>query len=257
MNCREVLAKLYDYLDAELSVDEKKQVQTHLEICGHCLEQYKLEEDFNKLVQQKIKSPTDVAKLKSRVLAEIEKIDHGTGGGSSRRSMFFLIAPVAAAALITLFLVNPFSSQGSMLQVVYPYATEHNKCLDHVLKYLVKSDDPQVVQAALAGLGDVPADLFQSPHGEFRLAGASVVHTEHGERPHIDYDYNGTDISVFVLDPNTVDKSPFRRVEHNGKVLYIGSCPKFHYVMWECERHECIAVSKLEEENLLSFASTF
>jgi mycothiol system anti-sigma-R factor len=257
VNCREVLAKLYDYLDSELSTDEKKQVQTHLDVCTHCLEQYKLEGDFNKLVQQKVKSPSDVAQLKDRVMAEIEKIDREESGGASGRSMFFLIAPIAAAAIITFFIVNPFSSESSVLEVVYPYATEHNKCLDHVLKYLVESEDPQVVQSSLAFLGDIPADLFQSPHAEFRLAGAAVAHTESGEKPHIDYNYSGTDVSIFVLDPHTIDKSAFREVEHNGKTLYVGSCPRFHYVIWECAHHECIAVSKLEEDNLLSFASIF
>ncbi len=257
MNCREVLAKLYDYLDSELASDEKQQVQKHLEVCGHCLEQYKLEEDFNKLVQQKIKSPADIQKLKSKVLNEIEKIDRGSGGGTSGRSVFYLLAPIAAAAVITLFLINPFSPKGSVLEAVYPYAMEHNKCLDHVLQYLVQSQDPQEVQAALAHFGNLPDDLFRSPQNDYQLAGAALAHTDTGEKPHIDYNYGGTDVSIFVLDRESIDKSAFRQLQHNGKTYYVGSCPKFHYVIWQCENHECIAVSKLAEDRLLGFASTF
>lgn len=257
MNCREVLAKLYDYLDSELASDEKQQVQKHLDVCGHCLEQYKLEEDFNKLVQQKIKSPTDIQNLKSKVLNEIEKIDRGSGGGTSSRSVFYLLAPIAAAAIITLILINPFSPKGSVLEAVYPYAMEHNKCLDHVLQYLVQSQDPQEVQAALSHFGGLPSDLFRSPQTDYRLEGAALARTDAGEKPHIDYDYSGTDVSIFVLDRNTIDKSAFRQLQHNGKTYYVGSCPKFHYVIWQCKDHECIAVSKLAEDQLLGFASTF
>ena len=257
MNCREVLAKLYDYLDSELASDEKQQVQNHLEVCGHCLEQYKLEEDFNKLVQRKIKSPADIQKLKSKVLNEIEKIDRGSGGSTSGRSVFYLLAPIAAAAVITLFLINPFSPKGSVLEAVYPYAMEHNKCLDHVLQYLVQSQDPQEVQAALSHFGGLPDDLFRSPQTDYRLEGAALVHTDTGEKPHIDYDYGGTDVSIFVLDRETIDKSAFRQVQHDGKTYFVGSCPKFHYVIWQCKDHECIAVSKLAEDRLLGFASTF
>ncbi len=257
MNCREVLAKLYDYLDSELASDEKQQVQKHLDVCGHCLEQYKLEEDFNKLVQQKIKSPADIQKLKSKVLNEIERIDRASGGSTSGRNILYLLAPIAAAAVITLILINPFSPKGSVLEAVYPFAMEHNKCLDHVLQYLVQSQDPQEVQAALSHFGSLPDDLLRPPQTGYRLEGAALAHTETGEKPHIDYDYGGTDVSIFVLDRDTIDKSAFRQLQHNGKTYYVGSCPKFHYVIWQCKDHECIAVSKLAEDQLLGFASTF
>lgn len=257
MNCREVLAKLYDYLDSELTSEEHKQVKTHLDVCGHCLAKYQLEDDFNKLVKQKVKSESDVANLKAKVLAEIEKLDRGSRGSSSGRNVFFLFAPIAAAAIITLFLVNPFSSQGSVLEVVYPFATEHSKCLDHVMQYLVQSQDPTEVKAAFASFGSLPEDLFQAPHSDFRLAGAALSHTEFGDNPHIDYNFDGTDVSIFVLNRDTLKKTAFRQIQHNGKNFYVGTCPKFHYVIWECEDHECVAVSKLEEDRLLGFAAIF
>ncbi len=255
MNCREALARLYDYLDSELSTEENQQIKTHLDVCGNCLSKYQLEEDFNKLVKQKVKSESDVIKLKAKVLAEIEKLDRSAK--SSGRNIFFLIAPITAAVLITLFLVNPFSSQGSVLEVVYPFATEHSKCLDHVMQYLVQSQDPIEVKAAFASFGGVPEDLFRAPQPEFRLSGGTLSHTEFGEKPHIDYDYDGTDVSIFVLDRDALKKSAFREIQQDGKTFYVGACPKFHYVIWECEEHECIAVSKLDEDRLLGFASIF
>jgi hypothetical protein len=47
VNCREALAKLYDYLDSELSKDENHEIKTHLDVCGYCLQKYKLAEDFD------------------------------------------------------------------------------------------------------------------------------------------------------------------------------------------------------------------
>ena len=45
--CREVLQRAYLFLDEEvLSVEERTQIQVHLEECAPCLEQYGLEREF-------------------------------------------------------------------------------------------------------------------------------------------------------------------------------------------------------------------
>lgn len=256
MNCREALAKLYEYLDKELTNDENQEVKTHLDVCGYCLQKYKLAEDFDDLVRNaSSRTPAAVDQLKNKVLTEIEKIDRGVQPSKPNRNILFLLAPLAAAAIITMFIIDPFGSDGSVLQAVYPYAMEHNKCLDHVMQYVVESQDPQEVHAALASFGEVPSELLLAPEQEFHLAGAAIAHIENGSRPHIDYDYSGNHVSLFVLDKNTLDKSSFEKVEHNGKTFYYGECPKFQYVIFECDQHECIAVSKLGENKLLSFAS--
>ena len=76
-----------------------------------------------------------------------------------------------------------------------------------------------------------PTDLFRSPQSDYRLAGAALARTINGEKPHIDYNYSGTDVSIFVLDRETIDKSASQQVQHNGKTYFVGSCPKFHYVI--------------------------
>lgn len=41
--CKEVVARLDDYLDRELSPREQQQVATHLKICAHCAQIYHFE----------------------------------------------------------------------------------------------------------------------------------------------------------------------------------------------------------------------
>ncbi len=260
MNCREVLAKLYDYLDEELTASDRQDLQKHLEHCSDCLHKYNLEEQFNRVIAGKLDSPCETSQLKKRILVEIAKIDQQQGGAASpgRRNILYLFMPIAAAALVALILINPFSSKGSVLEAVYPFAHEHSKCLDHVMQYIVQSHDPAEVRAALQHIGAMPDDLFApATDGQFQLAGAAIAHVNNHDRVHLDYSYKGDAISVFVLDKNTIDKSHFDRMEHNGKTIYAGSCPKFQYVIWECEQHECVAVSLIDEEKLIDFASVF
>ncbi len=259
MNCREVLARLYDYLDAELTPAERQDLQKHLEHCSDCLHKYQLEEQFDRVVHAKLNTPCEVNQLKTRILAEIAKIDRqqGAAPAGNNRNLLFLLMPIAAAILITVFLINPFAPKRSVLEAVYPYAMEHNKCLDHVMQYIVQSHDPAEVKAALAHIGAVPEDLLQPPTGQFQLAGAAIAHVDNHDNAHLEYTYAGEEVSVFVLDKNTIDKSHFDRQDRDGKSFYLGSCPKFQYVIWSCEQHECVAVSLMPEDKLLQFASSF
>ncbi len=82
MNCREVLAKLYDYLDEELTASDRQDLQKHLEHCSDCLHKYNLEEQFNRVITGKLNSPCETSHLKKRILVEIAKIDQQQGGAA-------------------------------------------------------------------------------------------------------------------------------------------------------------------------------
>jgi mycothiol system anti-sigma-R factor len=93
VNCREAFAKLYEYLDKELCEDDKKHLDQHHEICSDCLKKYELEEEFNKVIKQKICSKPDVTHLKNRIREQIDKID----ASSQPRNFLFLLMPLSQA----------------------------------------------------------------------------------------------------------------------------------------------------------------
>lgn len=256
MNCREALAKLYDYLDKELGEDDKKHLEQHLEYCSDCLKQYELEEEFNKVIKQKVCCQPDVTHLKNRVREQIDKID----ASSQPRNLLFLLMPLLIAAAVMLVVFIP-SGKGSDPQAVLlamrPFADEHGKCLQHLLKYVVESTDPLIVRAGIAQYTNLPDELFTAKSADISIQAAAVVHSQSGGDVHLDFDAFGEEVSVFVLPRDAVDKSPLKKVERNGKAFYIGSCPFYQYVIWACERHECVAVSKLSQSQLIDFAMTF
>jgi mycothiol system anti-sigma-R factor len=256
MNCREAFAKLYEYLDKELGEDDKKQLEQHLEFCSDCLKKYELEEEFNKVIKQKICCSPDVTHLKNRIREQIDKIDES----SQPRNILFLLLPLLAAVVIVLVVLIP-SGRGSDPQAVLlamrPYADEHTKCLQHVLKYDVESTDPAVVKTGMTKYADLPEEFFDVTPAGISIQAAVVAHLPSGDDVQFDYNAFGEDVSVFVLPRDTVDKSPFKKVERNGKAFYIGSCPFYQYVIWTCETHECVAVSKLSQSQLVDFAVVF
>jgi mycothiol system anti-sigma-R factor len=256
VNCREALTKLYEYLDKELCEDDKKHLDQHLEFCSDCLKKYQLEEEFNKVVKQKICCQPDVTHLKNRVREEIDRID----ASSQPRNILFLLMPLIVATVVTLVILIP-SGRGSDPQAVLlamrPFADEHTKCLQRLLEYAVESTDPLVVKAGLAQFSDLPQELFAATPTDVSIQAAAVAHLPSGDNVQFDYRAFGEDVSVFVLPRDAVDKSPLEKVERSGKTFYVGSCPFYQYVIWACEGHECVAVSKLSQSQLVDFALIF
>lgn len=49
-DCREVIEKVYIYLDGEAQAHDRSVIRRHLEECGPCLRQYGLEQEVKALV---------------------------------------------------------------------------------------------------------------------------------------------------------------------------------------------------------------
>ena len=256
VNCREALAKLYDYLDKELSEDDVKGLEVHIEHCSDCLKRYELEEEFNNVIKQKTACCPDVTHLKNRIREQIDKID----SASQPRNILFLLGPLVIAAVVALIIFVPFgkgSDPQAVLLAVRPLSDEHTKCLQQVMRYQVQSHDPAVIEAGLAQIPDLPEELFRVTPADVAIQAAAITHLQGGEDAHIDFRAYGEDVSVFVLPSSTIEKKPFNKVTIGSDVFYTGSCPNYQYVIWTCEGHECVAVSKLAAPKLLQFAQLF
>lgn len=73
-DCREVLKRLYVYLDAELSAEERADIERHLEACAPCLQQFGFENEAKAIIGRKCREtevPAGVAERLRQRLREI------------------------------------------------------------------------------------------------------------------------------------------------------------------------------------------
>lgn len=256
MNCREALEKLYDYLDSEIGSDERKHLDQHLESCTDCLRRYQLEEQFNKVIKERLQNQPDISALKDKIKREIDKMDDGV----QPRNMLFFVAPLlvaSVAALLILFPSGKATDSEVIAQVVAPFAAEYGKCLQKLTNFTVQSHDPGVVHAEISRSTDLPDELFQFSSPDVMITGAAIAGFPQGDQPLVDFQAFGEDVIVFVLDRNQIDVTPFRRVDRSGKTMYVGSCRYYYYAIWNCEGKQCVAVSKLSEDKLIEFSILF
>lgn len=72
--CKEVLARVYDYLDGEIDAVGIAKVKQHLDECGPCLREYGLEEVVKKLVHRHCGSDLVPGDLRARVMTRIAEV---------------------------------------------------------------------------------------------------------------------------------------------------------------------------------------
>ncbi|MDX6242337.1 MAG: hypothetical protein QOE76_60 [Frankiales bacterium] len=73
-DCREVLDKVYLYLDSEADEHDCSAIKQHLDECGPCLRQYGLEQHVNAMVARSCGAEVAPEALKMRVLARIQQV---------------------------------------------------------------------------------------------------------------------------------------------------------------------------------------
>ncbi|MFH2056104.1 MAG: zf-HC2 domain-containing protein [bacterium] len=256
MNCREALQKLYDYLDKELVDSEREKLEQHLEFCSDCLKKFNLEKSVQEAIKARLaQQHHDVEPLKARVLSELDKIDRG-----GPRGMAYLIVPIAAAAILAVFFLFPFSSmsqRAAVYQAAQLFADQHSACLEHLLSHEIESTDPHIVDSCMSALMEIPHELFEYNSPNIVINAGAVAHFPKGDEAHLEYSAFGEMVSLFINRNNSIDLEPFKKLQSGDKTMLVGTCNNYRYVIWRCEGVECIAVSKLPEEQLVQFASAF
>jgi mycothiol system anti-sigma-R factor len=72
--CREVLDRVYWYLDGEVSAEDVHHIREHLDECGPCLREYDLYESVKRLVARGCGGDPVPAGLRGKVLVRIRQV---------------------------------------------------------------------------------------------------------------------------------------------------------------------------------------
>lgn len=72
-DCREVLDRVYEYLDSELTPHDLGKIQQHLDECGPCLQKFDLENALKALVRRSCQDHAP-ATLRTRIMLRITEL---------------------------------------------------------------------------------------------------------------------------------------------------------------------------------------
>ena len=70
-DCSEVLHRVYEYLDGEMTLDDTEKIKQHLDECGPCLKEYDLDQALKALVKRSCECEEAPVELRSQIVARI------------------------------------------------------------------------------------------------------------------------------------------------------------------------------------------
>ena len=73
-DCSEVLHRVYEYLDGEMTRDDTDKIAHHLEACSPCLKQYDLDQALKALVKRSCACEEAPEGLRTQIMARITSI---------------------------------------------------------------------------------------------------------------------------------------------------------------------------------------
>lgn len=74
MNCQEVLAKVYLFLDGEMGAHDSDELRKHLDLCAPCLGEVGIDEAVKQLVARCCGDEQASAQLRSQVLEKLRLV---------------------------------------------------------------------------------------------------------------------------------------------------------------------------------------
>jgi mycothiol system anti-sigma-R factor len=76
-DCRDVVEKLYEFLDGELTEERKIKIRHHLDECSPCLEAFEFEAELRAMISTKSKE-----KCPGELLSKISQLLQGADGAT-------------------------------------------------------------------------------------------------------------------------------------------------------------------------------
>ena len=70
-DCSEVLHRVYEYLDGEMTVDDTEKIKQHLDACGPCLKEYDLDQALKALVKRSCECEEAPVELRTQIVARL------------------------------------------------------------------------------------------------------------------------------------------------------------------------------------------
>lgn len=264
IDCKETLARFYEYLDQELSKVRAEEVTNHLEACRECFDRMEFERAFGTFVQNECRDKVDADALKSKILARIGQLEcahesedlfppdeasHSDDPPAKRGiPLWSYLLAAAAVVLVAIPFFKPEDRVPLADPVVMSFVSQHIDSRPQMV-----SDDP-VALADWVGQKvsfDPMIQKFVDAGCEVKGAAVDAAWT------HLFLQDDDVEVSVFIGEKDNFEMpAGMESVTINGHTFWTKEVNSYSVVVWEsdCDGVICAAVAMAGMDRVVHLA---
>jgi len=74
VDCSETVLRIFEFLDGEMSPDDCRRMQSHLDECGQCLREYQLDQALKMVIKRSCGCETAPVELRTTILRRLTMV---------------------------------------------------------------------------------------------------------------------------------------------------------------------------------------
>jgi anti-sigma factor (TIGR02949 family) len=216
-NCRRICDMLTEYADGTLADAQRAEVQRHLDACPPCRVIAGKECGGRQLLRTCADRLRGTEPLPTDLRARCQAASHRGGAPQvwSRPSVRFAIA---AALIVFVGALVSIVTRHSDALLAAQLTADHMKCFGLFRPEEGKTMDAAAAQQILRDRFGIEMHVPPSANGEVDLLNARTCLYADGRIPHLMYEANGHDISLFVLEGETRAPAELEAFGHHTRI---------------------------------------
>jgi mycothiol system anti-sigma-R factor len=259
MVCSAVRAKLFQYLDAELSPGQRTALERHVAACGECQRLLELERAFRDAYMAPLRVEGAPEEVRARVVHWLDTLPRPPSAQRRRWRLSHRLA--AGIAILSLGSLLWFGFQRlwkgpttPLLQLAEAAVEQHQKLARAVLPYDIAHVPPKVAEDWFRRRLDFGISIPALTDERIAFQGGRISHLQNFEVAALHYQVEGKDVSLFIMpleeykQLGLADSPKFKTVPHRGYDVVVWTSRGLAYsLVSEIGDRACLVCHAAEE----------
>jgi anti-sigma factor (TIGR02949 family) len=261
MACNVTHLKLFQYLDGELSEEQRSELESHLASCPDCRRLADLERSFHQTYLEPLRpdpAPERVREQVARLLDALPDQQPRSAGWRRPSAVGLLVglAFVLFGGILWLSLQRPWhATNAPLIRLAEASVEQHQKLARGLLPHDITHGTPKAVEQWFKGRLDFNVSLPELTRDDLTFLGGRISHLRDLDVAALHYRVEGKDVSLFIIPLERYQKlglgeSPkFKMVTHQGYDVIVWSSHGAAYsLVSEIGDRSCLVCHSREEK---------
>lgn len=241
-DCSTTMKLVHAHLDGQLDVKESLRVESHLQECPYCRENFLAEKEFQNLVHRNV-PVTPAPEFASRCIqtALDREVRERVRARRSGRLPWMAAALVVVTAVGVFVAIETFGAR--VPRLVKLAIHEHASYLQDPASLDVTSSDGAVVSSLLTQRLHFDIGIPQDSLSEIQLIGGRVVDDPRTPAAYLAYRTGDETVSLLVTPPQETRLSGREVISFRNILFHPADVSGYHTLEWSDSRHTYVLVS--------------